>query len=58
MKPNQTMQADGKTCHSNCCAISAPGLPAVDGGVGMTPHVKLNVQMPADCSARVFFFFN
>jgi hypothetical protein len=22
----------------------------------MTPHVKLNVQMPADCSARVFPF--
>jgi len=25
-------------------------------GVGMTPHVKINVQIPADCTARAFLF--
>jgi len=29
---------------------------AANAGVGMTPHVKLNVQIPADCTARAFFF--
>ena len=32
--------------------------PAHAAGVGMTPHVKINVQIPADCTARAFFFFN
>jgi len=31
---------------------------AANGDVGMTPHVKLNVQIPAECMARDFFFFN
>jgi len=31
---------------------------ALYSGVGMTPHVKINVQIPADCTARAFFFFN
>ena len=37
---------------------SPPSCSALVSGVGMTPHVKLNVQMPADYSARVSFFFN
>ncbi len=42
---NQTMQADGQTCHSNCYAISAPGLPAIDGGVSVLGEIVLDTLL-------------